>query len=196
MGVFRRMGLSKVWSRLNEKCTFGFVVIRHSRIGCRIWLLGSITLRQSPPAPSLTYPCVPNGASVASSEHLQDLLDGLEFFIPEVLRDIHHDWDYESLDGVIPVVVRKVGEREAELFGLCIIISDQTLTPIHLRLQPSASSDEVSWLECQLGEKGEQGMIRTPYELLDRAIKPLYALEGKEDMIDWLYKVTCGQKTP
>jgi len=139
---------------------------------------------------------VPNGGSVAASERLQDLLDGLELFIPEVLRKIHHEWDYESLDGFIPVAARKTGEREAELFGLCIIVSDQTLTPIHLRLQVSAVGDDVSWLECQLGEKGNQGMVRTPYEFLNRAIKPLYVLAGQEDRMNWVYDVTFGQKIP
>ena len=139
---------------------------------------------------------VPIGASVAGSGHPQNVLDGLEFFIPEVLREIHHEWDYESLDGFIPVVARKVGELKAEIFGLCIIISDQTLTPIHLRLQVSNSVDEVLWLECQLGEKGEHGMVRTPYEFLNRAIKPLYALEGKEDTMNWVYNVTFGQRIP
>ena len=139
---------------------------------------------------------VPNGENVADSEHLRDLLNGLEFFIPEVLREYHHEWYDDFLDGVIPIVARKSGEHEAELFGLCIMISDQTLTPIHIRLQVSPSSDEVLWFECRLGERGEKGMVRTPYKLMDRAMKPLFALLGREDMIDWVYKVTFGHRSP
>jgi hypothetical protein len=63
-----------------------------------------------------------NGASVAGSEHLQDVLDGLEFFIPEVLRELHHEWDYESLDGFIPVVARKVGCENSN-FSPCAFLS-------------------------------------------------------------------------
>jgi hypothetical protein len=39
-------------------------------------------------------------------------------------------------------------------------------------------------------------MVRTPYELLDRAIKPLYVLAGQEDRMNWVYNVTFGQKSP
>ena len=104
------------------------------------------------------------------------MLSGLEFFIPQVLAEIHPEWKHESLDGFYPVVARKTGEGEAEIFGLCILISDQTTTPFHLRLQSSPSSDEVSWLECRLGEAGEHGMVRTP---LATHLKQLIALEGK-----------------
>jgi hypothetical protein len=137
---------------------------------------------------------VPNGTSIAGAESLQDVLDGLEFFIPEVLRELYAEWEHESLDGFIPVVALKSGEREAAIFGLCIIISDQTLTPIRLRLQVAASKDEVSWLDCGLGERGDGGMVRTPYKLLNQARKRLYALVGREDMIDWVYTVAFAQK--
>jgi hypothetical protein len=138
---------------------------------------------------------VPVGSSIDAGI-LQDVLGGLEYFIPEVLQELNAEWQHESLDGIIPVMATKSGDREAEIFGLCIIISDQTVTPVLLRLQVAAAEDEVSWLECWLGEQGEHGMIRTPYESLDRARKLLYALVGSEDTIDWVYKVTFGQKTP
>jgi hypothetical protein len=102
--------------------------------------------------------------------------------------------EVRSLDGIYPVLARKTGEGEMELFGQCILISDQTLTPLHLRLQVGPTEDEVSWLECRLGERGERGMVRTPYESQDRAFKRLYALEGKADAIDWVYKVTFGRR--
>jgi len=136
---------------------------------------------------------VPIGGSVADSGNLQDLLSGLEFFIPEVFGELNRDWD-DELDGFIPVMARKTANQEVEIFGLCILITDQTLTPIHLQLQISPTSDEVSWLQCRLGERGEQGMVRLPYGSRNRAAKRLYAFEGKEDMIDWVYKIIIGQR--
>jgi hypothetical protein len=134
---------------------------------------------------------LPNGASIADSEQFREVLCGLEYFLPEVLGEIHPEWHHESLDGIYPLMARKNGQGEAEIFGLCIIISDQTLTPLHLCVQIGPSVDEVTWLECRLGESGEQGMIRTPYQSLS---KRLYALEGKADQIEWVYKVTFGHR--
>jgi hypothetical protein len=56
----------------------------------------------------------------------------LNGYIPEVLREIHSEWKYESLDGIYPEIARKNGDLEIEIIGLCIFIQDQTLTPLHL----------------------------------------------------------------
>jgi hypothetical protein len=135
-----------------------------------------------------------DGANIPDSDDFQEALAGLMFFLPEVLAEIYREWRYEGLDGIYPVLARKTGEGEVEIFGQSILISDQTLTPLHLHLQVAPTEDEVSWLECRLGERGERGMVRTPYESQDRAFKRLYALEGRADAIDWVYKVTFGSR--
>jgi hypothetical protein len=71
----------------------------------------------------------------------------------------------------------------------CILLSDQTVTPLHLFLQVS-TGDHISWIQCRLGEFGEDGMIRTPYRSATSVTKRLFALEGRADLIDWAYKVT------
>src|SRR4051812_29013038 len=78
-------------------------------------------------------------------DRLYHFWTGLEFYLPQVLREIHLEWRQESLDGFAPIVARKVGDHEAELFGTCIRISDQRLAPIHLRLQVSSDVDQVAW---------------------------------------------------
>jgi hypothetical protein len=60
----------------------------------------------------------------------RDFEASLEFYLPEVLADIYREWEQESLDGFYFTVGKKRDEFEAEFFGLCIIISDETLTPI------------------------------------------------------------------
>jgi hypothetical protein len=137
---------------------------------------------------------LPKGASIAGSEHLQDFFAGLEYFLPEVLRSTHSEWGHEGLDGFCPLVARKTSDAEVEIFGLCIIVTNQTLTPIHLRIQASNSSDEVSWLECKLGEVGEHGMVRMPWPAKNATSKMVHALEGRADTIEWVYKVTFGQR--
>lgn len=136
---------------------------------------------------------LPNGASVADSVQFRDVLSGLEYFLPAVIKDRHPEWKYESLDGILPLVARKTGQGEVEIFGECILISDQTLTPLHLRLQVSETGDEVSWLELRLGQLGEHGMVREPYQSPTTAAKRVYSLsDGKADTIEWVYKVTFG----
>ena len=138
---------------------------------------------------------LPNGACIGDSEQFEEVLSGLEFFLPhQVLSEVYPEWGGESLDGILPLVARKTGDGEAEILGLCILISDQTLTPLHVRLQVAVYTDEVSWLECKLGERGKHGMVRTPYESSSAVAKRLYALDGKADQIDWVYKVTFGKR--
>ena len=134
-----------------------------------------------------------DGASISASEQFREILSFLNFFLPhQVLSEIYPEWNQESLDGILPILARKTRDGETEILGLCIIISDQTLTPIHVRLQVAASNDEISWLECRLGQRGKDGMVRTPYDSLSAVARRLCALDGRPDLIDWVYKVTFG----
>jgi hypothetical protein len=140
---------------------------------------------------------LPNGATIPDSEQFRDALSGLEAFIPGVLGELHPEWTYESLDGILPLVARKTREGEAEIFGECILTSDQTRTPIHLRLQTSTSGDEISWLELRLGELGEHGLLRTPYESANTANKRVYGFsEQGSDASKWAYEVTFADRRP
>jgi hypothetical protein len=138
---------------------------------------------------------LPASADLLQSEDFRHALIGLDFFIPEILAEIYPEWIFEELDGIDPVLARKVGDREIEILGLCTLISDQTLTPIHLRFWISPREDEVTWMECRLGERGRHGMIRQPHTSFDKAIKPLYTLQHTPEDIDWMYKVTFGERS-
>lgn len=135
---------------------------------------------------------LPDGARIPDSEQFREVTSGLEYLLPEVLREIHPEWRHESLDGILPLVARKTREDEAEIVGMCILITDQTVTPLYLHLQIDPAADEVSWLECRLGERGKHGMMRTPYNQMSG--KRFYALEGNADLIEWVYKVTFGER--
>ena len=135
---------------------------------------------------------LPDGSNIPRSEAFESALVGLEFFLPLVLREVYREWKYESLDGVFPLVARRISEDEIEILGTCILISDQSLTLLHLHLQIPPSSDEVSWLECRLGEKGKNGMIRMPHAKQTEMFKRASALEGNAELIEWQYKVTYG----
>jgi hypothetical protein len=137
---------------------------------------------------------LPIGASIADSEQYPAVLTALAYFIPIILGELYREWRFQGLDGVVPVEARKTGEGEAEIFGVCYLICDQTLTPLHVHLQVAASNDEISWLECRLGERGRGGMVRKPSCFLREMTNRLRRLDGRVDLIDWVYKVTFGKR--
>ena len=134
------------------------------------------------------------GDSFVDGQKFREVASCLEYFIPDVLSEVHAEWEYESLDGVLPVVARKTAELEAEILGHCILISDQTVTPFHLRLQLSPASREVSWLECRFGKRGKHGMERMPYDSRFKDAAALYSMRETRHLIDWVYHVGYGSR--
>lgn len=78
-----------------------------------------------------------------------ELMYSFEFFLPEVFRKMHEKRRNETLDGVYPSFFLKTDGREAEILGLAIFISDQTLTPVHLRLHLSPNFERVAWVDLR-----------------------------------------------
>lgn len=137
---------------------------------------------------------LPDGADIPKSEEFQTLLTGLECFVPSVIGEIHPEMLEQSGDGVLPIIARKTGDGEIELLGHFCFIADQTLTPIHLKLQLADAADEISWLECRLGQRGERGMLRTPYGTPSATARLLNKSAERASAIDWVCEVTFGER--
>jgi hypothetical protein len=136
---------------------------------------------------------IPVAEGVGYSEALQELCNALEWFIIEVLTERHPHWERdEALDGVLPAVVRKTGPEEILLSGHSILISDQTVTPLHLRMQLDPTRDEVSWFECRIGQQVDGHLKRIPYDSYSN--KQIIAAVDQPDVIEWSYKVTYGER--
>lgn len=133
------------------------------------------------------------GASLGDLRTAGNLLDSFELFLPQVLREVQDEWQHESLDGIYPLYFRKTAEREAELLGSALFITDQTFTPIHFRLQLSPELDRIAWLDLRLGEHTENGCRRDPYTQSNVACLSLFVAEGPES-IDWFYHVGYGER--
>ena len=133
------------------------------------------------------------GDSLGDLPTCRDLMTSFEFFLPEVLREVHDEWRHESLDGVYPRWFRKTGDREAALLGLAIFISDQTLTPVYAELQLSPTFDRVAWVDLRLGEHTEKGCRREPYGHSKVQGSMLHVAE-RFDSIDWFYHVSYGER--
>ncbi len=123
------------------------------------------------------------------------LMSAFEYFLTEVLCGVHHsEWRHESLDGVYPHIFRKTGDREVELLGLAIFISDQTLTPVHFQLQLSPAYDQVTWIDLRLGERFKGGCRREPYASSKVWGKKMLQVAERFESIDWYYHVGYGER--
>lgn len=134
------------------------------------------------------------GETIPDSTHLSNALNSLERYLPAVFAELYPEWKHEGLDGFIPLYVRKCLDREMELFGLCWLIDDQSQTPLRLHIQIHTRSDEIAFLQCKLGERGESGMVRLKVKSKAQYTH-LHQLEGRENSIDWIYKVQLGCRT-
>lgn len=129
------------------------------------------------------------GAQIEESSELEKLLSALEVFLPTVLCESYPGpWRHESFDGFRFAVARKTGPFEAELLGLCLLISDQTWTPMHVRLRAAADADSLSWVLCRVGSRAGEGaeLTRLPYGS-SKVSKLLYAVSEQPENIAWAF---------
>ena len=90
-------------------------------------------------------------------------LSHLERFIPSKLGEKYEDWGPpvgEGLDGFEVHKALKTGDLEAEILGVCVLITDMALVPFLLRLRIDRSEDRIKRLEFYVGEMGEEGLKR------------------------------------
>lgn len=131
---------------------------------------------------------LPVGADVTRYVQSADVPTDLERLIPDLLHGVQ-DWTDEGLDGVLPLLALKTGNREMDLVGHCILISDQSVAPLRVRLRVSRLGTGIEWFECKLGQRGERGMIRSPYGEFPASKQLLAAIAGGVEQIEWAYAV-------
>lgn len=128
------------------------------------------------------------GHEIYASEELRDVLTELEYVASEQLRIKYPAWKYEGLDGVFLARATRSGPESVDLWGFCILISSQTVAPIHFQISLSPGLDEIERLECNVGEAENEGRIKSsPFP---RNIdKSLHALSDRIKAITWAYTV-------
>jgi len=135
-----------------------------------------------------------SAAEVSVREDSQ-LFGALEFFIPEVMCQLHEHWKCEEIDGFFPHAARKIGNRAIELAGMCILCEDQTGAPFHLRMSYSLKEDVIDWMESRVGVpgKGRGAMQRVALWSKQWTELGMRAAEDPDD-IDWVYDATYGDR--
>lgn len=115
------------------------------------------------------------------------LSDTLEMLVPQLLRTRHSEWARESLDGLFYSSALKTEDAEAELRGMCILISDQTVAPFELAVR-LLNDEEIATLRIRLGEPGggQLGISGPPYAS-PLGQRFLDGMESRAQSIDWVY---------
>ena len=132
---------------------------------------------------------VPVGSPLAVDSS-SDLCDTLELLIPEILRREHPEWERESIDGFFFSTAVKSNEGGAELWGTCILISDQTVTPFWLDLSLS-DPGVFEAVRIKLGEPGAGALgISGPVCTSRAAVEMLDDLNARLEQVAWVYEVT------
>jgi hypothetical protein len=132
--------------------------------------------------------------SVLNVNPSSDLLLLLELYIPQLLSLKYPKWREESLDGFLLTKAQKIASGIAEFAGLCILISDQTVTPFFTRLTLDSPHDSILSYQVFLGESGGGHLgISGPPCNSPRAEKLLQTLSARLDTIHWLYTTTKNE---
>jgi len=116
----------------------------------------------------------------------------LERYLPDLLRGGYSEWNAESLDAIYVAAARKIGGGSAaEIFGTCLLIGDQRLTPFCVRL--AVSDGAVTSYCLRLGEPGEGSLGISGPRFNSRAATALLVnLVGRLDQIQWVYAIESG----
>lgn len=120
-------------------------------------------------------------------DRLRDLRLALEYFIPEALKENYAEWRWDALDSVEAVTARISNESEAEILGMAILMNDQTLVLLHVRLGLDDLGDQLRNFDIRLGEVTKTGMVRIPMSRHDALWKRVYLMEGDPEGIEWMY---------
>jgi hypothetical protein len=139
---------------------------------------------------------LPDGAAIEDSEVWSQASNYLEGFTFHVINEIHPR--PESTDGLMATFRHKVGPQEIVVAGNTWMLDyegNNFVAPFHVQLQMSSTVDEVAWMECRLGERGENSIKH-----LDWSEKKVAIFAGRAatpnfiDEVDWFYKVTFGER--
>lgn len=117
------------------------------------------------------------------------LYSSLELFLPAVLREKYPSWGRESFDGIFPASARRVGNDEIKIFGIAILISDQSVTPFMTDIVLTPGHDDVQLVRTFVGEPGGGilGISGSPYSQR-RIAEQIADISRRIEEIFWVYR--------
>lgn len=126
-----------------------------------------------------------------------EICDSLELVVPLLLRRRYPEWAGESLDGVFVALGVRTGPAAVRLAGTCVLMSDQTVTPLSVDLALSPSGLSLDAFSIRLGEAGGGPLgISGPPCNSHRAARLLASLPTRLPDVAWSYRVEGGGAPP
>lgn len=122
-----------------------------------------------------------------------DICYCLELIIPDILREKFPEWEHESLDGIIVAKGEKKSPNSANLFGICVLISDQTVTPFSFDLEIKGDSIKSAFVKVGEPGVGLLGISGPPVNSKDAKIL-LERLPSRIQKLNWSYQVEVNQQ--
>lgn len=131
------------------------------------------------------------GDLVPDSSSFREFLLALTRFLPQVLAEIHEEWKGRGIDDVFSALANKIGPECIEVLGLYCQLSDMQFRPLHCRIQLAPSVDEISWIECRMGDNNHDPF---PYRSENALQRKLRLLPKQVGGIAWMYEITYGAR--
>lgn len=110
----------------------------------------------------------------------------LERFLSMRLAQAYSEWRWESLDGLF-VRARKTSQSEVQLQGICLLITDQSWTPLRVRLEVSPLGRAIDSFRICLGECGGGPLGVSMARFYCSPEKLLHRVSERLDEIDWVF---------
>jgi hypothetical protein len=95
-------------------------------------------------------------------------------------------WRLEAFDAFRFPVARKTGPCEAEFRGAGLLLSDETWTPVQLRLRAAPDTDVIAWGSCQVGDRRVERTQRPPAKSPELA-RLLASVCEQPEAMDWTF---------
>ncbi len=130
----------------------------------------------------------------ASSARTSALMDALELFVPQMLREDFPEWEAESLDGFLLANFNASADGVVTLVGLAVLIGDQTVTPFCVALHP-ALDGSLDRAEVLLGERGGGALGISGPICTDASVsRRLEDLVPRLSSVDWVYRAAYTKR--
>lgn len=127
------------------------------------------------------------GDDIPLSNAREQLQSAFELFLPLTLREADPNyWRLEAFDAFRFPVARKTGPDEAEFRGAGLLLSDETWTPVQVRLRVAPDSDTIAWGSCQAGDRRVGKSDRLPAKSLELG-HLLQSVSETPETIDWAF---------
>ena len=132
---------------------------------------------------------LPPKCDIPQDEHLQEAMNTLEVIVSLLLKEQFDTWRYEALDGILLTVAQRRDADTAFFGGDCILITDQTVSPIEVEVTLGGGGAGLVRVCCRVGEKQDGKLMRHSYDKEHRYRTLIWQERDPHHELEWMYFV-------